>query len=159
MIYDIRSYRIPNPLVLIGICIGSVHSFYSGSWNGLFQSMLGIVFPITLLIILHRLRMLGAGDIKLFAVIGGSIGFSVWKVMLYSFIAGGVLAAIHMCFHQSLVSRMKWFWNYIQSCLQTRQVIPYVSGFDQGNTSNTIHFSIAILIGYCCWLLERWVIT
>lgn len=156
---DIRSYRIPNGLIVVGLILGMIHSFYSNKWNGLFESVTGILLPVILLLILHQLRMLGAGDIKLFAVIGGWIGHSVGNVMVYSFIAGGILAAIQMLYHHNLVSRMKWFWNYVQSCLQTRQIIPYESGFDKGNTKNTIHFSIAILAGYIGWLVERWVMN
>lgn len=158
MIFDIRSYRIPNLLIVIGLILGVTYSFCFNSWNGLLDSIFGIGIPILLLLILHQLRMLGAGDIKLFAVIGGWIGHSIVNVMIYSFVAGGILAAIQMLCHHNLVSRMKFFWNYIQSCLQTRQVIPYESGFDQGNTKNTMHFSIAILVGFVSWLIERQVI-
>lgn len=121
------------------------------------DSLVGIGSPIIVLMVLHILRMLGAGDIKLFAVIGGIVGHSVWSVILYSFIAGGLLSAIQMLYHHSLVSRIHFFWNYIQSCLQAGKLIPYKSGFDEGNTGNTIHFSIAILIGYILWLMGKWV--
>lgn len=159
VIFDIRSYRIPNLLIVIGLSLGVMYSFYSNKWHGLLDAIFGIGIPVILLFILHQLRMLGAGDIKLFAVIGGWIGHSIVNVMIYSFVAGGILAAIQMLCHHNLVSRMKFFWNYIQSCLQTRQVIPYESGFDQGNTNNTIHFSVAILFGYVSWLIERWVVN
>lgn len=122
------------------------------------HSLIGIGIPIVLLILLHVLRMLGAGDIKLLAVIGGIIGDSVLNVMLYSFIAGGILSVIHMLHHHSLVNRLQYLWNYILSCLRTGTIIPYKSGFDEGNTEHTIHFSIAILIGYFLWLIGKVVV-
>lgn len=145
-------------MIGIGVSIGVVYSYYTQGWAGLLDSLVGIGIPIIILMILHVLRMLGAGDIKLFAVIGGIIGHSIWNVMFYSFIAGGVLSVIQMLYHHSLVSRIHCFWNYIQSCLKTGALIPYKSGFDEGNTGNTIHFSIAIFIGYIAWLIGKWVV-
>ncbi len=159
VISDLRSYKIPNALIVTGIGMGILYAGYRAGWNGLLDSIAGIGLPVALLFILFQLRMLGAGDIKLFAVIGGMIGHQVLDVMLYSFLAGGILSAIQMVVHRSLVSRMKWFWNYIQTCLKARQIIPYECGFYQGNKENTIHFSIAVGIGYGCWLMERWVIN
>ncbi|MCM1494813.1 MAG: A24 family peptidase [Bacteroides sp.] len=156
VVFDLRSYRIPNLLIVIGLTVGISWSFYNAGWNGLLESVAGIGLPVVVLFLLHQLRMLGAGDIKLFSVIGGFVGHPVWGILLYSFIAGGILAAIQMLYHRILVSRMKSFWSYIHTCYKTRQIIPYHSGFDQGYTGNTIHFSIAICMGYGWWLLERW---
>lgn len=134
-------------------------SFYNESWNGILAAVAGIGLPVVILFMLHQLRMLGAGDIKLFSVIGGFIGYQIWHIMFYSFVAGGILAVIQMLYHHSLVNRMKAFWNYILTCCMTRQIIPYESGFDQGEKRNTIHFSIAIFIGYGWWLIERWLMN
>ena len=105
--------------------------------------------------LLFRLRMLGAGDIKLFAVIGGVTGTSVWSIMCYSFLAGGILAVIQMVYHRSLRNRIQYLLQYIQTCFIKKELISYESGFDTGNTKNTIHFSSAIIMGYVYWLLRR----
>ena len=156
VVFDLQRYRIPNLLTVTGITMGIVWSCYRDGWKGVPETLAGIGFPIILLFVLHRLRMLGAGDIKLFAVIGSFIGYSVWKVMLYSFIAGGCLALIQMLIHHSLVSRLKIFWKYSQKCFQSKTIISYESGFDQGDTNNVLHFSVAVFLGFGCWLLERW---
>lgn len=158
VVFDIKSYRIPNLLIVGGLCLGVCNSVYLNAWQGAWECMIGISIPIWALFILYRLRMLGAGDVKLFAMIGGWIGHAVISVMIYSFLAGGILAAIHMLCHRNLVSRMRYFRKYIQTCLRTRQIIPYKSGFEEGNTDNTIHFSAAIMLGYLGWLIERWVV-
>lgn len=159
VICDLRSYKIPNLLIVIGLTMGISWTFYKDGWNGMLEAMAGIGLPIAMLFILHQLRMLGAGDIKLFSVIGGFTGHRIWVIILYSFVAGGILATIQMLHHRTLVVRMKSFWNYIHTCFKTRQITPYESGFDQGNTRNTIHFSIAVCIGYGWWLIERWFIS
>ncbi len=152
-----RFYKIPNQLICIGLSIGVVYSYYAKGWMGVLDSLVGIGMPIIMLMVLHILRMLGAGDIKLFAVIGGIVGHSIWRVMLASFIAGGLLSVVQMLYDHTLVSRVHCFWNYLHTCLMTGNIIPYKSGFDEGNTDNTIHFSIAIFIGYVVWLIGKWV--
>lgn len=159
VLFDLYSYKIPNALIVTGIGMGILYAGWNAGWKGLLDSIAGIGLPVAFLFILFQLRMLGAGDIKLFAVIGGIIGHHVLVVMLYSFLAGGVLSAVQMFVHHNLVHRMKWFWNYIRTCFRARQVIPYESGFYQGNKENTIHFSIAVGIGYSVWLLERWLVN
>lgn len=136
---------------------GLFGSFVLKGWNGLLESIIGMGIPIIVLFLLFRLRMLGAGDIKLLAVIGGITGTSIWSIMCYSFFAGGVIAAVQMMHHHNLVSRMQCLFLYIQTCFFRRQIIPYESGFDTGSTKNTIHFSIAIVLGYSCWLVRRWI--
>ncbi len=145
-------------MIFAGVIAGIAYSGITQGTEGLVNSLIGAVIPIGMLILLHVLRMLGAGDIKLLAVIGGIIGYSVLNVMLYSFIAGGILSVIHMLHHHSLVNRLHYFWNYFLSCIQTGTIIPYKSGFDEGNTEHTIHFSIAVLIGYLVWLVGRAVV-
>jgi len=63
--------------------------------RGLLDSLLGIIVPFLLLIVLYALRMLGAGDVKLFSAIGAVLGVraALW-IMAYSFLAGGVIALI-----------------------------------------------------------------
>lgn len=157
VLFDLRTYRIPNRLLLCGLIATEVSTLIAGGWRQLGISVLGIVLPILLLFLLYQLRVLGAGDIKLFAVIGGGIGPGVWKVILYSFIVGGVLALIQMVYHHNLVSRIHYFWQYIQGFFYRGQIVPYSSGFEKGERRNVLHFSIPILIGYIFWILKGWV--
>lgn len=157
VIYDVRTYRIPNRLLLAGLITVEAATLITEGFTQFGISVLGILLPVFLLFLFYQLRILGAGDIKLLAVIGGGIGLSVWKVVLYSFIAGGILALIQMVYHHSLVSRMQWFWQYIQRYFYSGQIVPYSSGFEKGERRNVLHFSIPILIGYACWVVKGWI--
>lgn len=156
VILDLRTYRIPNGLILIGIVFHAGWRFCREGCSALPDILAGIMIPILVLFLLYRLRMLGAGDIKLFAVIGGGAGLEILNIMLYSFLAGGILAIVHMLYHRSLVNRLQTFWNYARTCFITGNIFPYDSGFDRGDTRNTVHFSIAVLSGYAVWMIERW---
>lgn len=143
-------------LVLLGVIISAGGRFCQEGSSGLPDILAGIMIPILFLFLLYQLRMLGAGDIKLFAVIGGAAGLEILKIMLYSFLAGGILAVIHMLYHHSLVNRLQTFWNYARTCFITGNIILYDSGFDRGDTRNTVHFSMAVLTGYAVWMVGRW---
>lgn len=132
---DFKTWRIPNWLVLIGMETGIFVTIQREGWRmGGIQVVLGIVLPIALLFLLYQFGFLGAGDIKLFAALGAFIGMEVWRIVLYSFLFGGVLSLLYM---------VKNVW------------IPWLKHRRRRrHRRNKIHFSMAILLGcllYCQW--------
>jgi prepilin peptidase CpaA len=93
---DIRHYRIPNTLVLPGAIIGLLfNTFLPQEMGGLgiLTSLAGLGVGLAVLLPLYLLRAMGAGDIKLMAMIGTFVGpASMLNVTLYILLAGGVLA-------------------------------------------------------------------
>jgi prepilin peptidase CpaA len=99
---DIRSGRIPNWLVLGG-------TLYALAYNALFPlyprdigilvSLGGWVVGLIALLPAYLFRVLGAGDVKLMAMVGAFIGtWAAVEAVLASLIAGGLLAlAIALC--------------------------------------------------------------
>lgn len=95
--YDIRTYRIPNKLILIGIAIGSLCAFlpYKVGGIGITNSLSGFAVGLIILLPLYLARAMGAGDIKLMAMIGIFVGpLPILLIALYTAIAGGILAVI-----------------------------------------------------------------
>ena len=135
VVLDFKTWRIPNWLVLIGMETGIFVTIQREGWRmGGIQVVLGIVLPIALLFLLYQFGFLGAGDIKLFAALGAFIGMEVWRIVLYSFLFGGVLSLLYM---------VKNVW------------IPWLKHRRRRrHRRNKIHFSMAILLGcllYCQW--------
>jgi prepilin peptidase CpaA len=100
---DIQTRRIPNRLVLAGALLGLALHTLLPHGAGLFQANPGALGPLAslggamlgllLLFPFYALRALGAGDVKLMAMVGAWIG--PWPVVgatLLTMIAGGVLA-------------------------------------------------------------------
>ena len=88
---DIRSHRIPNPLILAGLVLGLAGHGWRGG-PGLLLSCEGIaVAGLTLLP--YALGGLGAGDVKLLGAVGALMGptFLLWT-LLGTVLAGGLLA-------------------------------------------------------------------
>jgi prepilin peptidase CpaA len=94
-IYDIRSHRIPNWLILFGLLFGLIYNtvFPLSPHNTILWPLAGLGLGLLLFLPLYLLRVMGAGDVKLAAMIGAILGpGDTFYAMLASMIVGGVLA-------------------------------------------------------------------
>lgn len=103
---DLRTRRIPNALVVSGALLGLGLQAALPAGRGLFDSFApgGIGLSAALLagvvllaagVLLWRSGLFGAGDAKLLAALGPYVGpAGVLPVLLYTLLAGGVLALV-----------------------------------------------------------------
>lgn len=98
---DLRTRRIPNALVLYGMVLGlALRAMASpqaellpGSGSSLMAGLLGGLAGLGLLLPMYLLRALGAGDVKLMAMVGVWLGAQgVLYATLWTLLAGGVLS-------------------------------------------------------------------
>ena len=89
---DIRSHRIPNPLVLAGLVLGLAWHGWRGGWPGLLLSLEGVAVA-ALALLPYALGGLGAGDVKLLGAVGALLGplFLLWTLP-GTVLAGALLA-------------------------------------------------------------------
>ena len=104
-VQDIRSHRIPNKLVLTGVVLGialngllpeglGFNSFVPGGLGWL-AALQGLGVGMAVLLPLYWLHVMGAGDVKLMAMVGVFLGpADVLGVLLATFVAGGVMALV-----------------------------------------------------------------
>jgi prepilin peptidase CpaA len=92
---DIKTRRIPNWLVLTGLCIGIALNSLLFEWAGLKLSLSGAGLAFAVYLVFYLLRAMGAGDVKLMAAIGALVGPKSWLLILFfTAIAGGVVAFV-----------------------------------------------------------------
>ncbi len=92
-IIDFRTQRIPNWLVLPFLLTGLVVSGVAHGWNGLLQSLLGVLLATAVMGLFCYLGGMGMGDLKLCAAIGAWLGPSQLAVALvFTGLAGGIIA-------------------------------------------------------------------
>ena len=100
---DLRSRRIPNWLVLTGIALGFVFQLFAVEGDGLFarwwgavgplQALYGLLAGFAMFLPFYLLRAMGAGDVKLVAMLGVWFGLRpMLGVVLLTLLCGGVLA-------------------------------------------------------------------
>ncbi|MFQ7550610.1 MAG: prepilin peptidase [Blautia marasmi] len=101
--------------------------------------------PLLLLYPLFCFRMMGAGDIKLMAVLGGILGVSgILKGMFCAFILGAVLSLAFLISCGNLRERFSYFFHYLKVCKEEHCPVPYGK---QGAQAENLHFTVPILLG------------
>lgn len=94
--WDIKSRHIPNFLVLSGTIFGLCWNVVAPGSLGAVSAILGIVFGLGLLLPLYLMRAMGAGDVKLMAMVGAFVGpADVLGAVLGTLVAGGILAVAY----------------------------------------------------------------
>lgn len=94
-IYDIKTRRIPNWLVIIGLIISLFHQAFSGYGYGFKFWAIGLSTGFISFLPLYSIRAMGAGDVKLMATVGSFLGgMAAFQTVLLTLLAGGVLALL-----------------------------------------------------------------
>lgn len=126
---DFRRQKISNRLIVLGLFSGLILRILGEGSSGIVHFLVNISIPVILLFLLFWLRALGAGDIKLFSVVGGFLETRqlLW-VMITAFFAAAVIGVGKVLYLK-------------------------LSTGCHGKQKTLIHFSLAILIGY---LLVVW---
>ncbi len=153
MATDFRRYRIYNLLIALGLALGLVLNCIQSGLSGILGSLMAAVVPAAALIMFFALRMLGAGDIKLFCVIGSIMGIEfILYSMIFSFLAGGFIALAIMLERRNVKERFMHIATYLRSIYLSHTMIPYTN-FNDKSDGAKFHFTPAITVGCCIQLL------
>lgn len=103
---DYGNYQIRNTLVLAGALLGiSLNTLLFAS-TGTLDSLTGCGIGLLLLLPFYLLRVMGAGDVKLMAMVGAFVGpTDILGIFLSTLIAGGMLALI-VSLHKGMLRRL-----------------------------------------------------
>lgn len=96
-VFDYRSHRIPNWLVLSGALFGVIYntSLPPTPHDNILFPLLGLGLGLLLFLPLYLVRAMGAGDVKLLAMVGAFLGpGDAFYAALASMIVGGVLTIV-----------------------------------------------------------------
>lgn len=92
---DTATRKIPNKLVLVGIMVGMLSQSFLPEGDGAIQSLKGLWLGFILFLPMYLIRVMGAGDVKLLAMVGTFAGYpDIFGVALCTLISGGVLSLI-----------------------------------------------------------------
>jgi prepilin peptidase CpaA len=94
---DLSMRRVPNAVLLPALMTGLFLNSVDGGLAGLADSVGGLAIGLLMLLPLHVLGRMGAGDIKLMGVVGSILG--AWGAIvagLATMMAGGILAVLYV---------------------------------------------------------------
>ena len=144
MLHDLRTGRIPNVLFWTAAVTGIFYRLINLGWGGILSSVAGMALPAFLLMPLFRFRMMGAGDIKLLMGLGAIVGFpGILRLMLLSFVSGGIFAFLQMFFVTGFRERFSYLILYIGQMTSSGKPIPYRK---PGRRPENIPFAVPVFM-------------
>lgn len=157
VVWDFRTGKIPNPLIIAGLIMGAAWQWCMGGLHGTLDFLFGVLGTFLILAILHWFRMLGAGDIKLLMIMGGFLGLrDNLKCIYISFLIAAVISVAVLIQHRILKRRLKYFLQYVSRLRKTKKWEPYIKTEERESEQAYLHFSLPILLGALC-VLGGWI--
>lgn len=141
---DIFCYRIPNLWIGIGMAAGLVLMAKEGGLSMLAQALLQMCIVFIICYQFYLLKGLGAGDIKLFMMLGCYIkGITFLHCLLVAMLLAGAWAVVKMLLYAESRERLLYLGRYCRKIIFTGAVDDYV--VDKGNQKSVIRLSIPVL--------------
>lgn len=156
---DYRTFKIPNWLTAGGIVFALIYNtavpFYRD--HGFLWALGGLVIGFLAMLPCYAIRVMGAGDVKLMAMVGAFLGASdVISAILYSLIVGGI-AAIGFALLNKVFIRML---GNVKSAAQM-MMMSAIGGFkpdlriEPGKSVGKLPYGICIAIGTTIFVVAK----
>lgn len=160
-VFDLRSHRIPNWWIACCILAGLGLEWWllpagegmREAWWPALLFFLRLLAVSVLFFPLFRLRMIGAGDIKLMALMCGCLGMIQGGLsIIYGFVLGAALSLIKLLVQGSFMVRFMYLSAYIRRIIHTKEIVEYYNPARDGYES-TIPLGLCLFLGTLIYLL------
>lgn len=149
---DLKTDRIPNGFILLGIFVGVYGSLCSR--RDLSDILLSMFLAFLLIYPLYMIGAFGAGDVKLFVMIGSFQTVKEFMVILAgAFVIGAGFSLIKLVAEKNGRERFCYFFSYLYEVMRARQWKIYGEDLKQDYHTyckNKIHFAVPILFSAVC---------
>ena len=151
-VQDIQSGKVSNRMIAIGLMTGLIFQVIEHKVCGIYFFLWNISVPVILLYLLFQMRVLGAGDIKLFSMIGSILTIGeLYQCMACSFLVAGAGAAALLATDRNRWIRLRYAIQYLFEALRFGIKRPYEPPSGAGKLF--FPFAVPILFGTaiaCC---------
>jgi len=138
---DYREGKIRNWLICAGLIWGVFQQCALNGHVGIFDFAEGLLGVFLITYPLFKLGMIGAGDVKLFAVCAGSLGIKRGMIFLgCTFLTAAIISLIKMLYHRNFLQRFRYFFRYVEQSVTAKQLLLY--GTD-GEKKPEVHIPLA----------------
>jgi prepilin peptidase CpaA len=155
-IVDVRTGRIPNWLVFGGAAYGLLYNAIfpvSPRDIGILIGLGGCTVGLGVLLPFYMFRVMGAGDVKLMAMVGAFLGVSATlKAALATFIAGGVLALAVALFGGTMVRLVRNVAQMLKGTMLTFATGVGGLTVHGGASAGRLPYAVAIAAGTIAYL-------
>jgi prepilin peptidase CpaA len=154
---DFRTHKIPNWLVLAGTLFGIIYNLAYPPFvqAGILWPLEGMGLGFIIFLPLYLIGVMGAGDVKLMAMVGSIIGpvDMIW-VLLYTMIVGGALSVLLVLLRGTA---MRMFQNLLTifrlGFMSTLSGHKPQFGIDTTASAGKLPYGVAIAIGTIGYLV------
>ena len=147
---DLKYDRIANGWIVFGIILGLSFRIGESGLYGVYYAGFSMFISFVLLYPIYKINGLGAGDVKLFLVIGSFVpAMELVHIILVSFIIGAVFSIGRLISEADFIERMQYLFSYLFDVLHTRQWRLYgdnLKDAHQNYKDNKIHFALPVCI-------------
>ena len=100
---DVKAFRIPNRLIIAGYIAGVIMLVIRGfSGEHIGNYITGTLVGLSEMLIFYIIKAVGAGDVKLFAVLGLLLGkVIITRLIAVSLISGAVIGIVELCIRKT----------------------------------------------------------
>ena len=146
VIQDFKKTRVSNRLILIGLLFAVCFRILGDGAEHIIWILPNIIFPVIVLYLFYLMGALGAGDIKLFSLIGGFVNFKeLVECICISIIIGAVAGLIKLLYSGIFLEQIKGGGQYFIGLLSGD-----IHRYQAKSKENIIHFSLYITLGLIC---------
>lgn len=139
-------------MILLGMVIGVSGGILSG--RGLPDILASVLLAFLLMYPLYMIGALGAGDVKLFVMIGSFVAAGEFLAVLAgAFVIGAGFSLIKLSVEKNGRERFCYFFSYLHDVMRTGHWRIYGEDLKQDYHTyckNKIHFAVPILFSVVC---------
>ncbi len=152
MVADMLTGKIRNGLILTGLALGLFCQLWVHGTAGIPVFAAGVFLPFVGTFPLFAFGAVGAGDVKLLAVIGGFLGMAAMpRCLFFTLVFGAVAAVLKMLFQGSLYRRFVCLASYVEQSIRGRCWMPYKASLHEEQA--VIHLSAPMLFAVLTCML------
>jgi prepilin peptidase CpaA len=157
LLTDLKSRMIYNKVIFPTLLLAFVLHAFTPIGSGIVFSLLGFITGLGLLLIPYLLGGMGAGDVKLLALIGAMKGATfVFITGIYMALIGGVIALGIIFLRKGALIRIK---SIIYSIAGMKSGVKIPLAIDKDALQATYPYGVAIVGGaFICLFAKGWIL-
>ena len=123
---DLRSYRIPNLCICIGAVAGLIMTYVSYSFAGILSALVSMLIIFMAFYPFYLLGGIGAGDVKLFMMVGCYIKQdALFRYLLVTMVLAAAWSVVKMLVYAESRERLFYLGRYIRKAVLTGTIDEY----------------------------------